>query len=179
MEGNHNKLAELILYISDRHETGERFGSVRLAKTLFYADFLFYAQKGRSITGETYVRKDQGPVPTHLLSTCDRLQRERALLMEEGLVDGSARKIAIPTRPADLSAFTTEEIDIVDYVLDKLERVSGTAASELAHRFRAWELAEDGEEIPYETAFLSERKPNADDFAFARKLGSEHIQGAA
>ena len=177
MEGNHDKLAELILYVSDRHETDGSFGSVRLAKTLFYADFLFYAQTGRSITGETYVRKDQGPVPTHLIGTCDRLQQDRALVMEEGLVDGSAQKLPIPTRPADLSAFTAEEIGIVDYVLGRLK--GAETASELAYRFSAWELAEDGEEIPYQTAFLSERKPSADDYAFARKLGREHIQGAA
>lgn len=68
---------------------------------------------------------------------------------------------------------------MVDYVLGKLEGVGEAAVSELSHRFKAWELAEDGEEIPYQTAFLSERKPNADDNAFARKLAREHIQGAA
>ena len=179
MEGNHDKLAELILYVSDRHETDGSFGSVRLAKTLFYADFLFYAQTGRSITGETYVREEHGPMPVELLGTRNRLQRERALVIEERLVQGSARERPIATRRADLSAFTSEEIAVVDYVLGKLEGVAETAASELSDRFKAWEFAEDGEVIPYQTAFLSERKPTAEDHAFARELAREHIQGAA
>lgn len=179
MEGNHDKLAELILYVSDRHATDENYGSVRLAETLFYADFLYLAQTGRSITGETYVRKGQGPVPTHLSDTCGRLQRERALVMAERLVPGSAQERPMSARWADLSAFSAEEIAVVDYVVGKLKGVGETAVSELSQRFKAWELAEDGEEIPYQTAFLSERTPDADDNAFARKLAREHFQASA
>ena len=177
--GEHDKLAELILYISDRHETDEYYGSVRLAKTLFYADFLFSANTGQSITGKRYVRRDQGPMPADLLGTRDRLQREGALVMKERLVHGYTQKRPIAIRAADLSAFTADEIAIVDYVLGELEGVSATAVSELSHRFKAWELAEDGEEIPYQTAFLSERQPSADDHAFARKLALEHADEAA
>lgn len=102
MEVNHDKLAELILYISDRHATDEEYGSMRLARTLFYADFLFYAQTGRSITGETYVRGQQGSAPAELLGTRNRLQRQRALVIEERLVNGSVQERPMPTRRADL-----------------------------------------------------------------------------
>jgi hypothetical protein len=176
MNVNSDKLAELILYVSDRHAADETFGSVRLAKTLFYTDFLFYARMGRPITGETYVRGSHGPMPAHLLDTCDRMRREHALLIEERLVHGSAQDRPIATRRADLSAFTAEEVAVIDYVQNQLE---GFGESELEHRFKAWELAEEGEEIPYHTAFLSGRAANADDHAFARKLAREHIQGAA
>lgn len=179
MKVNHDKFAELILYISDRHDADEHYGSVRLAKTLFYADFLFYRQTGRSITGATYVRKEQGPVPAELLGTRNRLQRERALVIEERRVHGSAQERPVARRRADLSAFTAEEIGVVDYVLGKLEGVAENAASELSERFMAWDFAEDGEEIPYQTAFLSKRQPTAEDHAFARELAREHIQGAA
>jgi hypothetical protein len=57
MRGEHEKLAELILYISDRQETDELYGSVRLAKTLFYSDFLYYLTTGKSITNERYIRR--------------------------------------------------------------------------------------------------------------------------
>lgn len=152
---------------------------MRLAKTLFYADFLYYAKTGRSITGEAYVRKDQGPMPASLLNTRDRLQRERALVVKERLVHGFTQKRPIAIRQADLTRFTADEIAMVDYVLGELEGVSATAVSELSHRFKAWELAQDGEEIPYQTAFLSEREPNAEDIQFARELAREHAHEAA
>ncbi len=43
---------------------------------------------------------------------------------------------------------------MVDYVLGKLEGQTATAVGELSHRFEAWQLAEDGEEIPYRTVSL-------------------------
>lgn len=167
MEGKHDKLAELILYVSARQESDGKDGWVGQARALFYADFLFYAQTGRSITGEVYVRRGHEPEPEHLLEARDRLLREHALVLEER---------PIGRRAVDLSAFTAEEIAVVDHVL---ERLGGAGESELARRFKAWELAVDGEEIPYQTAFLSQRKPSADDYALARKLAREHIQGAA
>ncbi|MBD0319096.1 MAG: SocA family protein [Gemmatimonadetes bacterium] len=167
---HHTKLAELILYISDRHETDELFGSVRLAKTLFYADFLYYAKHGRSITEERYIRMKNGPVPDALLETRDRLQHKGELVMKERFVRGYKQKRPIAIREPDLSEFSAEEIAMVDYVLSKLEGQTATAVSELSHRFEAWQLAADGEEIPYQTAFISEREPSAEDYAFAREL---------
>jgi hypothetical protein len=173
MARNHDKLAELVLYIADRHETDELFGSVRLAKTLFYADFLYYAKHGRSITGERYIRKQNGPMPDSLLDMRDRLSREGALVMKERLVRGYTQKRPIALRQPDLSLFTADEIVMVDYVLSQLEGRSATDVSDLSHRFEAWQLADDGEEIPYHTAYLSERTASAEDWAFARSLAAE------
>jgi hypothetical protein len=170
MTENHEKLAELILYIADRHETDELFGSVRLAKTLFYADFLYYLKHGQSITNERYIRRPNGPMPDSLLDMRDRMQRRGELIMKERFVNGYTQKRPIAVRPANLNLFTAAEIAMVDYVLSQLEGKSATAVSELSHRFEAWQIAEDGEEIPYQTAFISERKPNADDWAYARTL---------
>ncbi|HEX6367703.1 MAG TPA: type II toxin-antitoxin system antitoxin SocA domain-containing protein [Longimicrobium sp.] len=82
MDKKHRKLAELILYISDRHETDEWYGSTRLAKTLFYADFLFYAKHGRSITQERYVRKPNGPMPDSMLNVRDRMVQDKDLVVK-------------------------------------------------------------------------------------------------
>jgi hypothetical protein len=175
MSAGHEKLAELILYISDRQERDEFFGSVRLAKTLFYADFLYYVKTGRSITGEKYVRRQNGPMPDAFLPMRDALQREGALVMKERLVMGYTQKRPIAIREADLSAFSADEISMVDYVMEKLEGSTATVVSALSHRFEAWELAGDGEEIPYFTALISDREPTSEDFAYARELAVEKV----
>jgi hypothetical protein len=172
MKQRHRKLAELMLYISDRHETDELYGSVRLAKTLFYADFLYYVKTGRSITGERYVRRQNGPMPDAFPETRDELQRRGDLVMKERFVSGYTQKRPIAIREADLSAFTADEIAMVDYVAERLEGHTATAVSELSHRFAAWELACDGEEIPYYTALISEREPAPEDHAYARELAA-------
>jgi hypothetical protein len=173
MPQGHQKLKELILYVSDRHETDESYGSVRLAKTLFYADFLFYAKHGRSITEERYIRRPNGPMPDSLLNVRDRMVRERELVVKTRDYRGYPQKRPIAIRAPDLSGFTGEEIAMVDYVLSQLEGQSATTVSDLSHRFEAWQFAEDGEEIPYHTAFLSDAEPTPEDWELARELASE------
>lgn len=173
MDKKHRKLAELILYISDRHETDEWYGSTRLAKTLFYADFLFYAKYGRSITQERYVRKPNGPMPDSMLNVRDRMVRDRDLVVKVRDHLGYPQKRPIAIRQPDLSAFSGEEIAMVDYVLAQLEGKSATEVSDLSHRFEAWQLAEDGEEIPYFTALLSDGEPTPEDWDLARELVAE------
>src|SRR5687767_13243323 len=56
------KLAELILYISQRFAADPSYGSTHLYKTLFFADFLAYAKFGQPITGDEYERERHGPV---------------------------------------------------------------------------------------------------------------------
>src|SRR5687767_8161280 len=121
MENQHRKLAELILYISDRHETDETYGSTRLAKTLFYADFLFYAKYRRSITGERYVRRPNGPMPDSMLAVRDQMVRQQELVVKVRDHLGYPQKRPIAIRQPDLSAFSGEEIAMVDYVLSLLE----------------------------------------------------------
>lgn len=174
MRQKHTKLKELILYVSDRHEMDDSYGSVRLAKTLFYADFLFYAKHGRSITDERYIRRSRGPMPDSMLDVRDEMVRKQELVVKQRDYLGYPQKRPIAIREPDLSMFSGEEIAMVDYVLAKLEGQSATAVSDLSHRFEAWKLAHDGEEIPYQTAFISEREPTAEDWEFARDLSAVH-----
>jgi hypothetical protein len=50
---------------------GFTFGAVKLNKILYYADMLHYAHTGAPITGATYAKRQQGPVPKQVVS-CDR-----------------------------------------------------------------------------------------------------------
>jgi hypothetical protein len=173
MSKDHEKLRELILYISDRCETDETYGSTRLAKTLFYADFLFFAKHGRSITEERYVRKPNGPVPDSLLSVRHQMERARELVVKVRDHLGYPQKRPIAIRPPDLSKFSGPEVAMVDYVISLLEGRSASEVSDLSHRFPAWQLAEDGEEIPLFTALISEGEPTPEDWDLARQLAGE------
>ncbi len=178
MKTTHRKLRELILYISDRCETDEAYGSTRLAKTLFYADFLFYSKHGRSITGERYIRKPNGPMPDSMLAVRDQMVRDQELIVKVRDHLGFPQKRPIAIRQPALSEFSGEEIAMVNYVLSQLEGKSATEVSDLSHRFEGWQVAEDGEEIPYFTALLSHGEPTPDDWELARELAAEHALAA-
>ena len=57
------KFGNLILYVAERSEHDDRFGAVKLNKIMYYADFTAYWKLGRPITGATYQRLDEGPLP--------------------------------------------------------------------------------------------------------------------
>ena len=54
------KLKELVLYIAQKSEDDPSFGATKLNKILFAADFYFFGQTGRSITGASYVHRGKG-----------------------------------------------------------------------------------------------------------------------
>ena len=79
------RLGELILYIASRCERAQYFGKTKLNKILFYADFLYYKKTGDSITGQEYMRLDQGPAPRRLVPVVEALKRERFAFRKESL----------------------------------------------------------------------------------------------
>ncbi|MDZ7674543.1 MAG: hypothetical protein U5K30_05690 [Acidimicrobiales bacterium] len=53
-----------------------------------------------------------------------------------------------------MNVFTEDELATVDDVLVQLGGLTAAQVSELSHQEPGWQLTEDGEIIPYSTAFL-------------------------
>ena len=78
---------------------------------------------------------------------------------------GRTQKVPVALREARLDGFTPEEIAVVTEVLDALRSKNAKGISTLSHRFAGWELAKDGETIPYEVALVHFKKPRKKDAA--------------
>ena len=161
---NSEKFRELVLYVADRSTDDPWFGAVKLNKILYYCDFLAYARFLRSMTGATYMKLSEGPVPSELL-------RERRALLDEGLAEMRYQRVfrymqqrLVPVREGHELGhrFDDAERSIVAAVLDFFGPLSGREASDISHREMGWILAEDKEVIPYESALLI----NPDDYDF-------------
>jgi Protein of unknown function (DUF4065) len=164
------KLAELILYVSERCEQDQYFGATKLNKILFYADFLFFQKTGRSITGQEYRRLPNGPAPKRLVPVRQQLDDAGDLAVKERHINGLRQVRTLAIREPDLSGFDGDEIAMVDYVITKLWNETAAGASDLSHGLLGWKLAEDSETIPYETVFLSERKITREEADYALQL---------
>ncbi|GAB4276135.1 MAG: DUF4065 domain-containing protein [Coriobacteriia bacterium] len=124
----------------------------KLAKLMFYADFLHYKQNTTSITGLAYVHLKYGPVPEHY-------ERIRADLLENGIVQVEARtgddweaEVLVALRPADVSVFEQSELEAMRYLRDELGSMTSKRVSELSHSESAYQQTAMGERIPYEKA---------------------------
>jgi uncharacterized phage-associated protein len=164
------KLRELILYIAERSEGDEPFGKTKLNKILFYADFIAYAQMGRSITGQEYRKLPHGPVAADAEETLTALKQEEAVAIAQRSYHGLPQQRPFALREPILDAFSGEEIAIVDKVITELWGKSAKDVSDLSHEFIGWQAALPGEAIPYETVFVDNGELTEAEEEYARQL---------
>ncbi len=168
------KFRELILYIARESEQDEHFGATKLNKILFYSDFWAYRKLGQSITGQQYQKLGKGPAPRRLLPVVRKMEESRDCVVAEREYFGRTQKVLLARREPDLSLFSGAEIAIVRDVIERLQGLNATGVSELSHQFIGWQLAEEGEDIPYSTALLGQpRPPTPSEIEYARKLAEE------
>jgi hypothetical protein len=167
---DHRKMAELIVLFAKSSEEDRFFGSVKLNKLLFAADFMAYGYMGRSITGATYIHQEQGPAPSpeQFLSVRDDLvHRGRLEIVEEETYNG-ARNRPVAKDDPDRSLFNEAELTLVGDVLEWLRCMNSMMASDWSHQFSGWKHTKQGEVIPYATVYLWCKVPaTEDDFTWA------------
>jgi hypothetical protein len=152
---NWNKFKELIHYICEKAEDPSCLGSIKLNKVLWYSDVINYMITGESITGETYVKRQHGPVPRDVLRAIDELVHEGKIT--RGKVDhfGFMKREYISIYDADKNAFTGAEMALIDEAFEHvcLHHTARSVSDETHNDI--WEMAEMGEVIPYYAAFAS------------------------
>ena len=164
------RLAELMLYIASKCSGHAKFGATKLNKILFFADFIAFQRQGEPITGAKYMKQEHGPVPRRLLPVQQRLiDAGAAGLQVKELLNGKKQKRFIALRDANLNLFSAPQIELVHEVIEALKHATAEQVSELSHS-RIWEIAEVGEEIPYEAAFICNGDASQEDNARGLEL---------
>ena len=150
------KFRELALHIAHRSRKDPWFGAVKLNKILYYCDFIAFARFLKPITGATYVKFSEGPVPREML-------KERNAWVDEGLVKIVRREVfrytqhrLVPQGDHDQlpCSFSEDERAIVEEVFVALNSMTAKEASDMSHEELGWILAQERANIPYETAWL-------------------------
>lgn len=169
------KFGELMLYIAFKSTHDPAFGTTKLARILCWSDFLMYALHGKPITGATYRRRAYGPVPEELSDVQTKLAGAGDAVVAEMPHFTYVQKRLVPQRRANLRRFSGEEIAIVDQVIEAISGHDGAQTGEFSHeRLVGWQLARDGEAIPYETILLSPELPTEEELRRGAELAQEH-----
>lgn len=152
---NWKKFKELVHYICEKAEDPSCLGSIKLNKVLWYSDVINYLVTGRSITGETYVKRQHGPVPRDVLRAIHDLVKEGRIA--RGKVDhfGFIKHEYISIYASDKNAFSGSEMALIDEAFEHVcMQNTARSISDETHNV-IWEMAEMGEEIPYNAVFAS------------------------
>lgn len=173
------KYKNLVHYICYICEDPTKLGSTKLNKILYFSDFLYYKINRKSITGETYIKRQHGPVPKNILLILDELYEEEKLISREVDYFNYKKKEFFTLIKPDISKFSAEEISLIDKVADIIiNKHTANSISNLTHN-QIWKLAEIGEEIPYYTVFATELDEiNENDIKWA-KIEIENIEKVA
>lgn len=140
-----DKFAALVHHIVHSCDP-KQLGAIRLNKALWYIDVLAYQTMGEPVTGETYRRRQFGPVPSGIMPVLDSLARDGKIAIQRAEHAYETTKFFSLQEPPD-GVLTSDEKRLAAVVLDaRLER-SANAISEMTHDV-IWRAARDGQEIP-------------------------------
>lgn len=129
-----NKTQELILYLLQRFD--KDFGSIELSKLLYLIDVESIRIFGDTLTKEKYIRKEKGPMISHLLSYTDKMNGyEIEKIKDESLGLTSFPKIhhKLGKNPRFRPSFSDVEIALIGRVLEKTSGLSPLQLERIAY----------------------------------------------
>jgi hypothetical protein len=168
---NWEKFKAVVHYICNKPEDPSVLGAIKLNKVLWYSDSIRYLITGNSITGETYVKRQYGPVPKHILKAVDELVSDGKIA--RGKVDhfGFVKSEFIAIQEPNVDIFSPSEVALIDEAFEHV-CLNNTAKSisEETHGL-IWELASMGEDIPLYTVFASmQGEIHEEDISWAKSV---------
>jgi hypothetical protein len=174
MHFDRDRFKKLLHYVVWRAGDRDGFGAVKLYKVLWFSDARSFMLKRTPITGETYIRDQYGPRPQHAQSVIAELENEGAIRVTNDQYFNRPIRHFHSLRNPDKLSLSEEQKKIVDYWIEHIDR-DHTAAyiSDESHDL-AWEIATQGEEIPYFALFTSRiRDPEEKELEWAKSVAKE------
>ena len=157
---NYAKMANAVLFFLAH---AQKVGKTKLAKLLYFADFGHYAEHGRSITGEMYVKYQHGPFPSRMEFILKKMRSDGVLEWEtRPIVDYQGYCFDVKT-PCDETVFTPEELATLRAVVDKWRDATAGEVEEASHKCTPWMAADDLAYLDYSLAVCSTEEEPEDE----------------
>lgn len=174
----YKRLRELILHIAKASAFNQKFSKTKLVKLLYFADFTSYRLSGEPVTGSKYVKLPNGPMPKELNSVLAEMVSAGEIKIEEEQIPGytNPRMRVIALRNPDYTLFSAKDIARVDELIRLHWDDDGTRLAEMTHGV-IWKVLGVSEEIPYESALISDEEITQENIADAQELIKKHGWG--
>ena len=171
------KFTELMLYISKKSESDERYGATKLNKILHYSDFEAYRKLGKPITGADYKHHSEGAIPNQLVPIREKLLRNKDAEIVDNPYYGQKQKRLIAKREPKLRAFGNAELQIVNEMIERLWEDNADTVSGKSHEELGYKLTKTNEIIPYAFAYFIARKPSPAEIQLGLEVANRHGLG--
>ncbi len=152
------RLQAMVIHLAHR---GKKVFPTRLNKLLFYADFSYFALRGRSISGAEYTKLTHGPIFSGYQNLVNELERKRQIRVTRIKSKGKfaqafrSKKTYSPSK----SVLSSEELRFLDWVIATYDGLSTTELIAISHREMAYWNTHWKQPIDYHLAEHLEKKP--------------------
>lgn len=150
---NEKKYKNAILFFSMKIQNGT-LGKLKLMKLLYFLDFDFFEKYGRSVTGDEYLRFENGPVPRMGEKILKKMSGKEIKIIKRKVADGYNDQMHIEAlENFDVDVFTGEELVMLEEIADKWEKFTGTEMKNASHGEAPWIATKPNDIIDYNLSY--------------------------
>ena len=150
---NEKKYKNAILFFAKKIQNGT-LGKLKLMKLLYFLDFDCFEKYGRSITGDEYLRFENGPVPRMAEKMLKQMNGKEIKITKRKIADGLNDQMHIEAvKDFDMQVFTREELLFLEDIADKWEKFSGSEMKNASHGEAPWIATKPDGIIDYNLAY--------------------------
>lgn len=147
------KFREVLLYILEKVGAKPNVGETVLYKLLYFIDFDYYEMYEEQLIGAKYQKNTYGPTPVSFAKIIKDMEKKGELTQITNRYFKYQQKKYLPLRPADRTAFSAQEQQVIDSVLSRLSDKSAKELSEYSHNDVPWKVQKMNEILDYEYVF--------------------------
>jgi len=147
------KFKEVLLYILERIGARPNIGEAVVCKLMYFIDFDFYEKFEEQLIGAKYIKNHFGPTPVAFLEIVAQMEQDGDLTRVTKKYFQHEQKKYLPRRSADLSNFSAQEKELIDWEIERFKDFNATKMRDYSHKDVPWIGAEDLQPINYEAVF--------------------------
>lgn len=130
-----------------------RITKTKLAKLVYLADFIWYYENSKPMSGMTYRKLPRGPVSDVYFRALDEMEEDGTI---ERKPSGNAIMFSLVENEAPTGKLSEKEVDLIKRIGEAWQGKSTDDIVNFMHEQLPWQICLDGEVIPYSLIFQEE-----------------------
>ena len=147
------KFKETLLYILERIGARPNIGEAVVCKLMYFIDFDFYEKFEEQLIGAKYIKNHFGPTPVAFSEIIAQMEQDGDLTPVVKKYFQHDQKKYLPRRSADLSNFSAQEKELIDWEIERFKDFNATKMRDYSHKDVPWIGADNLQPINYEAVF--------------------------
>ncbi len=150
---NEKKYKNIILYFANNIRNGT-LGKLKIMKLLYFLDFDYFEQNKESVSGDEYLRFDNGPIPRMAEKILKKMNGKEIKITRKKIGFGYNDQQHIePLKDFNESLFSPKELRLLAEIAGKWEKLTGTEMKTASHGEAPWIATKPNEVIDYNLAY--------------------------